>query len=227
MDFYDGNVELENLHLSSDSPDVLIKGNLIVNDWIKQDYETSLIVLGDLVTNEIITSSQIFIMGNLTVNNHLYGNCTNYATSIFGNAQIDKLICVNEHWFCFYGKQNIDSVIDDDDTFNLENYEKCELKDIGWEEAEDFISEEDEVFNFIKEYKNEANDNRLSIEKNIREISKSDLGYNGLYILHKIEDSEYEENFMVMKFYNDNRVLYVSVSSDKGSKIEDLRRRCF
>ena len=71
-----------------------------------------LVVFGDLDAGDIATTAMIFVTGNLTVRGTLFGNCTNYMTSVLGHTRAKVLISAKEHYYCLYGGRTIERIVD-------------------------------------------------------------------------------------------------------------------
>ncbi len=107
-----GDLVLEELHLASESPTLVVQGNLIVTNTIIQEFRAGfLIVFGDVRAKSIVTTALIFITGDLHVDTIL-GNCTNYSTDVLGKTTARVLVSAKEHYFCLYGGRSIDRIVD-------------------------------------------------------------------------------------------------------------------
>jgi hypothetical protein len=123
MRVHDGDLELDELHLRAEQPSLFVGGSLKVHGLIQQDFRAGfLVVFGDLEAGSIATTSQIFVTGDLTVRGTLFGNCTNFDTSVLGHTRAQALVSVKEHYFCLYGGRTIARIIDcAGDTPNLDD----------------------------------------------------------------------------------------------------------
>lgn len=116
-----GDLELDELHLPSESPTLVVNGNLTVTNTIIQEFRAGfLIVFGDVRAKSVVTTALIFITGDLQVDT-LFGNCTNYSTDVLGKTTARVLVSAKEHYFCLYGGRFIERIVDVyGDTPNLE-----------------------------------------------------------------------------------------------------------
>lgn len=119
----EGNLTLPSLHLESGGPSLFVAGNLDVKGLLKHDSRAGfLVVLGNLSADAIVTTSQIVIVGSLDVRDTIYGNCTNYTTAVLGRTKAKLLVSAKEHYFCFYGGKDIETIVDVyGDTPNLDD----------------------------------------------------------------------------------------------------------
>lgn len=118
-----GDLVLDELHLDGECPTLVIEGDLIVAGTIIQEFRAGfLIVLGDVRAKNIMTTALIFVTGDLTVEDTICGNCTNYSTDVLGKTKASVLISAKEHYFCLYGGHEIDRIVDVyGDTPNLDD----------------------------------------------------------------------------------------------------------
>jgi len=120
---HDGDLQLDELHLRAEGPSLFVDGNVRVSGLIQQEFRAGfLVVFGDLEAGDIATTAQIFVTGNLTVRGTLFGNCTNYLTSVLGHTRARVLVSAKEHYFCLYGGRTVGRVVDCyGDTPNLDD----------------------------------------------------------------------------------------------------------
>ncbi|MEZ4361592.1 MAG: hypothetical protein R3B48_15500 [Kofleriaceae bacterium] len=120
---HEGDLSLDALHLTAESPSLFVEGNVQIRGLLQQDFRAGfLVVFGDLEAGDIATTAQIFVTGNLTVRGTLYGNCTNYMTSVLGHTRAKVLVSAKEHYFCLYGGRTIERIVDVyGDTPNLDD----------------------------------------------------------------------------------------------------------
>ncbi len=123
MRVHDGDLDLDELHLRAETPSLFVDGNLRVRGLIQQEFRAGfLVVFGDLDAGDIATTAQIFVTGNLTVRGTLYGNCTNFMTSVLGHTRAKLLVSAKEHYFCLYGGRTVERIVDVyGDTPNLDD----------------------------------------------------------------------------------------------------------
>lgn len=145
VEYVDGDLTLDDLHLSGECPSLLVKGNLTIQRTLKQDFRAgSLYVLGDLRARHIVTTSEMVVTGGLTVQGVLYGNCTNYSTNVLGPVEVGVLVSAKEHYFCFYGDKKAGLIIDVyGDTPNLDDrqYDRESMGEVLLEEIGDIYEE--------------------------------------------------------------------------------------
>ena len=104
VQWIEGSVELDELHLPAGGSNLFISGALTVRGILQQDFRAGgLLVLGDLRARHVVTTGELACTGDLTVDGVLFGNCTNYATNVWGQARAQILISAKEHAFCFWG----------------------------------------------------------------------------------------------------------------------------
>jgi hypothetical protein len=120
---YDGDLVLDELHLAAGGPSLFVRGNLAVSGLIEQEFRGGfLVVLGDLAARDLVTTAQIVVTGDLSVSGTLFGNCTNYPTSVLGKTSAKTLVSAKEHCFCFYGGRTLERIVDVyGDTPNLDD----------------------------------------------------------------------------------------------------------
>ncbi len=111
---YDGSLELDDLHLRAECPSLFIDGDLTVRGIIEHEFRAGfLVVFGNLEAHDIVTTSQIFVTGDLTVRGTLFGNCSNFMTSVLGHTRSTTIVSAKEHSFCFYGGHTVERVVTD------------------------------------------------------------------------------------------------------------------
>lgn len=120
---HEGDLTLDALHLAAEGPSLFVDGNLVVEGLIEQEFRGGfLVVFGDLQAHDIATTAQIVVTGNLTVAGTLYGNCTNFMTTVLGRTKAQTLVSAKEHYFCLYGGRDIERIVDVyGDTPNLDD----------------------------------------------------------------------------------------------------------
>lgn len=102
VQWVDGPLELSELVLPAEGGHLFVGGSLTVRGLLQQDFRAGhLLVLGDLRAGHIVTTGEIACTGALEVEGLLFGNCTNYATNVWGPARADVLVSAKEHAFCF------------------------------------------------------------------------------------------------------------------------------
>jgi hypothetical protein len=113
MRVHDGDLDLDELRLRAEGPSLFVDGNLVVRGLIEQEFRAGfLVVFGDLEARDVATTAQIFVTGNLTVHGTLYGNCTNYATSVLGHTRAKAIVSAKGHLFGSYGGRTAERVVD-------------------------------------------------------------------------------------------------------------------
>lgn len=113
VQWIDGAVELDELHLPAGGSNLIVAGALTVRGTLKQDFRAGgLLVLGDLRARHLVTTAELACTGDLTVDGVLFGNCTNYATNVWGKARAQVLISAKEHAFCFWGGHLAECTVD-------------------------------------------------------------------------------------------------------------------
>jgi hypothetical protein len=120
---HDGSLELDELCLRADGPSLFVDGDLKVRGLIEQEFRAGfLVVFGNLEARDIATTAEIFVTGDLTVHGTLFGNCTNYDTSVLGHTRSQVIVSVTEHYFCLYGGRTVGRIVDVyGDTPNLDD----------------------------------------------------------------------------------------------------------
>lgn len=118
-----GDLALEELHLTAECPTLVVEGDLHVAGTIVQAFRAGfLIVLGNVRAKNIVTTALIFVTGDLTVEDTICGNCTNYSTDVLGETKARVLISAKEHYFGLYGGYDIERIVDVyGDTPNLDD----------------------------------------------------------------------------------------------------------
>lgn len=118
-----GDLDLDELHLAAESPTLVVDGNLRVSGTIVQEFRAGfLIVFGDVEAKNIVTTALTFVTGDLTVEDTICGNCTNYSTDVLGMTKARVLVSAKEHYFCLYGGHAIERIVDVyGDTPNLDD----------------------------------------------------------------------------------------------------------
>lgn len=110
---HEGDLVTDKLHLTADGPSLVVEGNLVVEDLLVQEFRAGfLIVFGNLNAKNIASSGQIFVTGNLSVGDTLFGNCTNYGTDVLGKTRARVLVSAREHYFGLYGGHSIERIVD-------------------------------------------------------------------------------------------------------------------
>lgn len=111
----DGDLAIDELILPREGSALYVRGDLTVTRRIVQRFRAgTLVVFGALRAHHVITTGQILVTGDLDVPGTLYGNCTNYATTVLGAARIGTLISAKQHLFSLLGATAIDQLIDPD-----------------------------------------------------------------------------------------------------------------
>jgi hypothetical protein len=120
---HEGDLVLDALHLQPGGPSLFVRGNLTVDGLIQQEFRAGfLVVFGDLRARDIATTAQVVVTGDLTVEGTLFGNCTNYLTTVLGKTRAKALVSAKEHYFCLYGGRTVERVVDVyGDTPNLDD----------------------------------------------------------------------------------------------------------
>lgn len=118
-----GDLSVDELHLDAECPTLVVEGDLRVAGTIVQEFRAGfLIVLGNVEAKNIVTTALIFVTGDLSVEDTICGNCTNYSTDVLGKTKARVLISAKEHYFCLYGGHSIDRIVDVyGDTPNLDD----------------------------------------------------------------------------------------------------------
>lgn len=112
----DSSIELDDLVMPREGSALYVRGDLTVHGRIVQRFRAgALVVFGSLRARHIITTGQMLITGELDVTGTLYGNCTNYATIVIGDARIATLISAKQHLFSLLGAISIGELVDIDD----------------------------------------------------------------------------------------------------------------
>lgn len=110
---YEGSVELDELVMEPEGPSLFVAGDLTVRGVIQQGFRAGfLIVLGTLRAKSISTCAQIVVTGDLIVEDTIYGNCTNYMTSVLGKTKARVMISAKEHYYCLYGGREVEELVD-------------------------------------------------------------------------------------------------------------------
>lgn len=90
---YDGDYEVDALHLEAHTPSVIVMGNLRVRDLLRQDFQAgALTVLGDLHAGTIATEGEIFAGGNIVADQLAYGCSATRGMKSLGRMQTPWLI---------------------------------------------------------------------------------------------------------------------------------------
>jgi hypothetical protein len=111
----DGDVAIDELVLPREGSALYVRGDLTVAKRIVQRFRAgTLVVLGALRAHHLVTTGQILVTGDLDVPGTVYGNCTNYATTVLGGARIGTLISAKRHLFSLLGARAIDTLVDPD-----------------------------------------------------------------------------------------------------------------
>lgn len=110
---FEGDLSLDSLHLTEHTDSLFVDGNLTVSGLLVQDFRAGfLVVFGNLSARDIATTAHIFVTGDLTVQGTLYGNCTNFDTTVLGHTRAKNLVSAKEHYFCLYGGRSIPRIVD-------------------------------------------------------------------------------------------------------------------
>ncbi|MFN0249984.1 MAG: hypothetical protein ACKV2T_24085 [Kofleriaceae bacterium] len=119
---YEGSIEIDELVMEPEGPSLFVAGDLTVRGVIQQGFRAGfLVVLGTLRAKSISTCAQIVVTGDLVVEDTIYGNCTNYMTSVLGKTKARVIISAKEHYFCLYGGREVELLVDTyGDTPNME-----------------------------------------------------------------------------------------------------------
>lgn len=110
---HEGDLVVDELHLTAEGPSLLVEGNLVVHGTLVQEFRAGfVIVFGNVDAKNIATTAGIFVTGDMTVGDTLYGNCTNYSTDVLGITRARVLVSAKEHYFCLYGGHEIERIVD-------------------------------------------------------------------------------------------------------------------
>lgn len=130
---------LDALELPSEGASLFISGDLTVSGSIIQPFRAGfLVVLGNLRARSIVTTAQIVVTGDLVVEDTIYGNCTNYSTSVLGKTTARVLVSAKEHYYCLYGGREIGTIVDVyGDTPNLDDRHRTGPEALAMQDAFD------------------------------------------------------------------------------------------
>jgi hypothetical protein len=152
LELHTGDLAVDSLIRTSESPSLFVTGNVNVQSVLKQEFNAGyLIVFGNLTAHHAVTTSGILVLGNLKVSGTLYGNSTNFTTTVLGHVQVGTLVSAKEHLFSFYGPREIMTTIDvEGDTPNLDDADMIgeDLEGALDEELTD-IRDEEQVFSVL------------------------------------------------------------------------------
>lgn len=110
---HEGHLELDELLLSAGAPTLYVDGDLTVRGLIEHQFRAgNLVVFGNLRAEHLVTTAQVLVTGDLTVRGTLFGNCTNYATTVLGSLSATALIGAKEHLFCVLGQRTVRRIVD-------------------------------------------------------------------------------------------------------------------
>jgi hypothetical protein len=100
--YYEGEAQFAELSLEESV--IVINGNLVIDETITDDEFTMLIVLGDLKCKNIVTMANIFVSGNVTIQNVFIGDSIlDGVTEIGGDLIVNSIIEI-EHTIKIYGE---------------------------------------------------------------------------------------------------------------------------
>ena len=108
----DGDHVVDSLLMPADGTSLYVLGNLTVHHRVVQRFRAgTLVVFGSLRAQHVITTGQILVVGNLDVTGTMYGNSTNYATTVLGAARVGTLISAKEHLFSLLGGHSLGELV--------------------------------------------------------------------------------------------------------------------
>lgn len=138
---HEGSLELDELVMAPEGPSLFVAGDLTVRGVIQHGFRAGfLVVLGTLRVKSIATCAQIVVTGDLIVEDTIYGNCTNYMTSVLGTTKAHVLISAKEHYFCLYGGREVDVLVDTyGDTPNMEGAQHTGDEALAMDDAYDEV----------------------------------------------------------------------------------------
>jgi hypothetical protein len=137
---YDGSLEIDELVMEPEGPSLFVAGDLTVRGVIQQGFRAGfLVVLGTLRATSISTCAQIVVTGDLLVEDTIYGNCTNYMTSVLGTTKARVLICAKEHYYCLYGGREVELMLDTYGTTPNMDGAQLGIEDLAMDDAYDEV----------------------------------------------------------------------------------------
>lgn len=138
---FDGSLELDELVMEPEGPSLFVAGDLTVRGVIQQGFRAGfLVVLGTLRARSISTCAQIVVTGDLIVEDTIYGNCTNYMTSVLGKTRAKVVVSAKEHYYCLYGGREVELLVDTyGDTPNMEGAQRTGTDALAMDDAYDEV----------------------------------------------------------------------------------------
>jgi hypothetical protein len=111
----EGDVALDELVLPADGSALYVRGDLVIRRRLVQRFRAgALVVVGSLRAHHLVTTGLIVVLGDLEVTGTLYGNSTNYGTTVLGGARIATLIATKRHLISPLADYQIDALVDPD-----------------------------------------------------------------------------------------------------------------
>lgn len=108
----DGDQVIDSLLMPAEGTSLYVRGDLTVTHRIVQRFRAgTLVVFGSLRAQHIITTGQILVIGDLDVPGTIYGNSSNYATIVLGEAKVGTLISAKEHLFALLGGYTVGELV--------------------------------------------------------------------------------------------------------------------
>lgn len=138
---FDGDLEVDELVMEPEGPSLFVAGDLTVRGVVQQGFRAGfLVVLGTLRAKSISTCAQIVVTGDLIVEDTIYGNCTNYMTSVLGKTRAKVLVAAKEHLYCLYGGREVELLVDTyGDTPNMDGAQRTGNDALAMEDAYDEV----------------------------------------------------------------------------------------
>ncbi|MGE0404243.1 MAG: hypothetical protein AB7T06_46470 [Kofleriaceae bacterium] len=138
---YEGDLEVDELVMEPEGPSLFVAGDLTVRGVIQQGFRAGfLVVLGTLRARAIATCAQIVVTGDLIVEDTIYGNCTNYMTTVLGTTKAKVLVSAKEHYYCLYGGREVELLVDTyGDTPNMEGAHRTGNDALAMDDAYDEV----------------------------------------------------------------------------------------
>lgn len=108
----DGDHVIDSLLMPAEGTALYVCGNLTVTHRVVQRFRAgTLVVFGSLRAQHIITTGQILVVGDVDVPGTIYGNSSNYATTVLGNAKVGTLISAKAHLFALLGSYTVGELV--------------------------------------------------------------------------------------------------------------------
>ncbi len=109
----DGDQTIDSLLMPAEGTSLYVRGNLTVTHRVVQRFRAgTLVVFGSLRAQHIITTGQILVVGDLDVPGTMFGNSSNYATTVLGEAKVGTLISATNHLFALLGGYSLGELVE-------------------------------------------------------------------------------------------------------------------